>query len=94
MHKELSHHLFSDEGGRRLCKNNLLAWIRARTSFALLRSELICLRGSIARIKAFSSFKNNDIEIQEAAIVKYLRILELPSLLQIHFENTLFMANL
>ena len=96
MHKELSHHLFSDEERRRLCKNSLLAWIRARTSFALLRSELICLRGSIARIKAFSGFKNNDIniEIQEAAIMKYLRILELPSLLQIHFENTLFMANL
>ena len=83
LHKELSHHLFSDEERRRLCKNNLLAWIRSRTSFPLLSFELLCLRGSIARIKAFTGFKNNDIdiEIQEAVIMKYLRILELPSLL-------------
>ena len=48
-----------------------ISWIRARTSFALLRSALICLRGSRARRKAFCDFKNVDIdiEIQEGAIM-------------------------
>ena len=43
--------------------------IRARTSFALLRSALIWLTGSRARRKAFCDFKNVDIEIQEGAIM-------------------------
>ena len=38
--------------------------LRARTSFALLRSALICLRGLRARIKAFCDFKNTDFDIQ------------------------------
>ena len=44
-----------------------ISWITARTSFALLRSALICLRGSRVRRKAFSDFKNVDIdtEVQE-----------------------------
>ena len=48
-----------------------ISWIRARTSFALLRSVLIWLRGSRARRKAFCDFKNVDIdiEIQEGAIM-------------------------
>ena len=48
-----------------------ISWIRARTSIALLRSALICLRGSRARRKAFCDFKNVDIdiEIQEGAIM-------------------------
>ena len=48
-----------------------ISWIRARTSFALLRSALISLRGSRARRKAFCDFKNADvdIEIQEGAIM-------------------------
>ena len=48
-----------------------ISWIRARTSFALLRSALICLRGSRAKRKAFCDFKNVDIdiEIQEGAIM-------------------------
>ena len=41
-----------------------ISWIRARTSFALLRSALICLRGSRARRKAFCDFKNVDIDIE------------------------------
>ena len=42
-----------------------------RTSFALLRSALICLRGSKARRKAFCDFKNIDIDVetQEGAII-------------------------
>ena len=48
-----------------------ISWIRARTSFALLRSALICLRGSRARRKAFCDFKNIDIDVetQEGAIM-------------------------
>jgi len=48
-----------------------ISWIRARTSFALLRSALICLRGSRARRKAFYDFKNIDIDVetQEGAIM-------------------------
>ena len=33
-----------------------ISWIRPRTSFALLRSALICLRGSRARRKAFYAY--------------------------------------
>ena len=48
-----------------------ISWIRARTSFALLRSALICLRGSRVRRKAFRDFNNIDIDIdiQEGAIM-------------------------
>ena len=48
-----------------------ISWIRARTSFALLRSALICLRGSRARRKVFCDFKNIDIDVetQEGAIM-------------------------
>ena len=48
-----------------------ISWIRARTSFTLLRSALICLRGSRARRKAFCDFKNIDIDVetQEGAIM-------------------------
>ena len=38
--------------------------IRTRTYFALLRSALICLRGSRARRKAFCNFKNIDIDVE------------------------------
>ena len=41
-----------------------ISWIRARTSFALLRSALIWLRGSRARRKVFCDFKNVDIDIE------------------------------
>ena len=34
-----------------------ISWIRARTSLALLRSALICLRGSRARRKAFCDLR-------------------------------------
>ena len=48
-----------------------ISWIRARTSLALLRSALICLRGSRARRKPFCDFKNVhiDIEVREGAIM-------------------------
>ena len=48
-----------------------ISWIRARTSFALLRSALICLRESRVGRKVFRDFNNIDIdiEIQEGAIM-------------------------
>ena len=48
-----------------------ISWIRARTSFALLRSALICLRGSRVRRKVIRDFNNIDIdiEIQEGPIM-------------------------
>ena len=48
-----------------------LSWIRARTSFALLISALICLRGSrTIRIRKMDfTYADNDIHISEAAIL-------------------------
>ena len=47
-----------------------ISWIRARTSFALLRSALICLRGSRTIRRRKMDLTNADIGIQnsEAAI--------------------------
>ena len=41
-----------------------ISWIRARTSFALLRSALICLRGTRSTIRKSWDFRNTDIEIE------------------------------
>ena len=48
-----------------------ISWIRARTSFALLRSALICLRGSRTIRRRKMDLTNADIDIQnsEAAIL-------------------------
>ena len=40
-----------------------ISWIRARTSFSLLRSALICLRGTRSTIRKSWDFHNTDIEI-------------------------------
>ena len=41
-----------------------IAWIRARTSFALLRSALICLRGSRTVKRGSWDFRNVDIDVE------------------------------
>ena len=41
-----------------------ISWIRARTSFALLRSALICLRGTRSTVRKSWDFRNIDIEIE------------------------------
>ena len=41
-----------------------ISWIRARTSFALLRSVLICLRGTRSTVRKSWDFCNTDIEIE------------------------------
>ena len=65
MRKECLHtrlaQLFSIKKGEDYAKT--ISWITARTCFALLRSALMCLRGSRARRKAFCDFKNIDIDI-------------------------------
>ena len=43
-----------------------ISWIRARTSFALLRSALVCLRGSRVKRRAAFDHSNCDIEIAVA----------------------------
>ena len=40
-----------------------IAWIRTRTSFALLRSALVCLRGSRTR-RVLCDIKNVDIDVE------------------------------
>ena len=39
-----------------------ISWIRARTSFALLRSALISLRGTRSTVRKSWDFRNTDIE--------------------------------
>ena len=44
----------------------IISWIRTRTSFALLRSALVCLRGS--RTRRVPCDINIDVEVVEGAI--------------------------
>ena len=41
-----------------------ISWIQARTSFALLRSALIFLRGPRSTIRKSFDFRNTDVEIE------------------------------
>ena len=43
-----------------------ISWIRAKTSFALLRSALVCLRGSRVKRRTAFDYNNCDIEIAAA----------------------------
>ena len=43
-----------------------ISWIRARTSFAPLRSALVCLRGSRVKRRTAFDYNNCDIEIAAA----------------------------
>ena len=46
--------------------NTTISWIRAKTCFSLLRSSLVCLRGSRTVKRTLTDFPNVDIEIQAA----------------------------
>ena len=61
--------LIADKKGEHYSRT--VSWIRARTSFALLRSALICLRGSRTIRRRKMDLTNADIDIQnsEAAIL-------------------------
>ena len=50
-----------------------ISWIRARISFALLRSALICLRGSRTTVRKSWDFRNTDIEIENTEGAIYWR---------------------
>ena len=43
-----------------------VAWIRAKTCFSLLRSSLVCLRGSRTPKRLLNNISNLDIDIQAA----------------------------
>ncbi|PFX26663.1 hypothetical protein AWC38_SpisGene8659 [Stylophora pistillata] len=60
--------LIAEKKGENYSKT--ISWIRAKTSFALLRSALICLRGSRTIRRPKLDFTNVDLDIQssEAAI--------------------------
>ena len=61
--------LIADKKGEHYSRT--ISWIRARTSFALLRSALICLGGSRTIRRRKMDLTNADIDIQnsEAAIL-------------------------
>ena len=61
--------LIADKKGEHYLRT--ISWIRARTSFPLLRSALICLRGSRTIRRRKMDLTNADIDIQnsEAAIL-------------------------
>ena len=42
-----------------------MSWIRARVSFALLRSALLCLRGSLAKRRISLELSNIDFDIKK-----------------------------
>ena len=61
-HSRLPAELRADKKGEQYSQT--ISWIRARTSFALLRSALVCLRGSrVKRRTVFDCTINCDIEI-------------------------------
>ena len=41
-----------------------IAWIRTRVSFAILRSALVCLRGSRSRRRATPNIQETDLELE------------------------------
>ena len=47
-----------------------ISWIRARTSFTLLRSVLVCLRVSRVKRRTVFNYNNCDIEIAVAELPK------------------------
>ena len=42
-----------------------VSWIRARVSFALLRSALLCLRGSRAKRRIYLELSDIDFDIEK-----------------------------
>lgn len=54
--------LFAIEKGEDYAKT--ISWIRPRTSFALLKSALICLRGTRTTVRRSWDLRNTDIETE------------------------------
>lgn len=55
---------------KRQAKSNVTAWMRCRLSFSLLRSALLCLRGTRTKPPAYTSIRDTDFEetVQECRI--------------------------
>ena len=51
-----------------------ISWIRATTSFALLRSALIRLRGTRSTIRKSVDFHNTDIELENIEVL-YIKVI-------------------
>ena len=70
-HSHLTELLAAIKGER---YSNTLTWIRARTSFALLRFALVCLRGSCARNFKLE-LKNTDLNVANSeSFITYMYI--------------------
>ena len=67
-HSRLAH-LIAIKKGEQYAKT--ISWIRTRTSFALLRSALICLRSSRTRVPC--DIKNVDIDVEVDEGAKHLQ---------------------
>ena len=48
-----------------------IAWIRARVSFAILRSALVCLRGSRTRRRTIPNIQETDLELEVSVAWKW-----------------------
>ena len=46
------------------CYASTIAWIRTRVSFAILRSALVCLRGSRSRRRGTPNIQETDLELE------------------------------
>ena len=64
--------LIADKKGEHYSRT--ISWIRARTSFALLRSALICLRGSRRIRRRKMDLTNADIDIHFYRVYVYIHI--------------------
>ena len=47
-----------------------IAWIRTRVPFAILRSALVCLRGSRTRRRTIPNIQETDLELEVSAACK------------------------
>ena len=48
-----------------------IAWIRARVSFAILRSALVCLHGSRTRRRTIPNIQETDLELEVSVAWKW-----------------------
>ena len=75
----------SDECQRRLAEllavkkqesyASVIAWIRTRVSFAILRSALVCLRGSGCRRRTTPNLQETDLELEVWVACRYFILL-------------------
>ena len=57
--------LVATKKGKSYATTSTMSWIRARVSFALLRSALLCLRGSRTTRRIHLELTDNDFDIEK-----------------------------